>query len=345
MNLDTRARDAIEETLQASGDVETGLAALRRTRRRRTATRLGVLVVAIGLVLSGALLRDHRTRPEPAPPPGPMRSGIMLSLNVDQVVETVGSVRPRTLPAHALPTGPFQFTPDGHHLIYAWDRLVRSRDLISGDDQPLMPCPDRGCLVVVDPTGTKIATAHGGVLRVRDLESHGERHYDIGRDASAVSWSLDGRSVALRTVGGKHQWLLHLDLESGKLTRLAQEADGIYTLPALSPDGTQLAYIEALGRGRQRMPLLRLVIVPTDGGPSRILHQVGQCYCMRYFPAVTWSPDGQRIAVTLSGTPRRSQVGGAVYTIRSDGSDWKLLLGGYFQDRLAWQPPLVSSQD
>ena len=249
----------------------------------------------------------------------------------------MGSPRLTTLPPRVNSMGPFQFTSDGRRLIYSWQREVLMRDLTTGEDQPLEHCPNRYCFVSIDPGGTRAVAGHDHLLTVRDLTSGERRHYDIGHDFGVVTWSADGRTIALVTHRqGKESYSV-LDLDSGAVTRVVPLPDGLFTLPALSPDGTQLAYLRRTDHGHG-MARLALVTVPTNGGSPHVLHATGRCYCIRYFPAVAWSPDGTRIAVTLSGTPVRSQVGGSVYTIRTDGTDWRLLANGHYQDRLAWQP-------
>ena len=62
MNLDTRFRDAIGETLATPVDPNAGLVALRRTRRNRAVGRFGACAVAVALVLTGVARCDDTTR-------------------------------------------------------------------------------------------------------------------------------------------------------------------------------------------------------------------------------------------------------------------------------------------
>jgi Tol biopolymer transport system component len=355
MSIDSRIRDAVDETLRVPVDVDHGLAALRRTHRQRRTTRIGAGVAVVALVVAGVLVRHHDSRPEPTPTPGPVHNGLLFGASLGGAVEQVGDDRLDTLPARFEVNGPFAITPDGRRLIYAWDRQVLARDLRTGTDEVLMPCPERRCMVAIDPTGTTVARGGRNGLTLRNVVTHAVRHYDVGVVNGGV-WSADGQSLALIMSAGRDTgqsgtpdkpgaWgpygpttLSFLDLETGDLTPRVPIEGGMYSRPALSFDGRTLAFVEAIGRGKGRMPELRLSTLTKGDTQIRVVHEVGRCYCIRFFPAVTWSPDGQKLAVTLSGAPVRSQVGGSVYTVRPDGTDWQLLRDGHYQDALAWQP-------
>jgi TolB protein len=79
----------------------------------------------------------------------------------------------------------------------------------------------------------------------------------------AMSWSPDGRTIALGTTGGTGEIRLY-DVASGKLrsiTHLNQWLDD----PTWSPDGKQIAFM--LQRGRVR----EVWVVPSGGGAARPL--------------------------------------------------------------------------
>jgi Tol biopolymer transport system component len=197
-------------------------------------------------------------------------------------------------------------------------------------------------VLATDPAGARYVTAKGDQIIVHDARTHDARPYGVGR-AGAASWSVGGNGLAFLTFTRTHRTLWYLDLDAGVATPLHTGPIGVGSVPAVSPDGTQVAYIDSHGL-RHGAPRLRVNVVPTQGGTARVLHTIGQCYCQQSWPAVTWSPDGRIIAVTSPGFPARDQVGGAVWTVHPDGTDWGQLAVGLFQDRLAWQP-VVSPEE
>ena len=90
--------------------------------------------------------------------------------------------------------------------------------------------------------------------------------------------------------------------------------------------------------------------LPAGGGEPREVHALGTCtYIDRPnekgtdcgLVGLAWAPDGARLAVTLPSS-QESPDGGPVYTVSTDGSDWRRLADGQFYYGLAWQP-LTSS--
>lgn len=339
MSLDTRIRAAVDESVRSPVDLEAGLVALRRTRRHRAAALLGACATVVALVLAGVFLGRHDSQPEPAPAPGQVKNGVVLTLSLGGRLVQTGQEGLTTLPARIEPFGPFSFTFDGRSLVYASRGLIRSVDLETGETTPLMVCPNRDCLGAVNRTATALATG-GRRITVRDLHSGHVVRYHVG-SASPVAWSPDGHSLEL--IAGSRDWVERFDLDTGDLTRLVALGKGAISIPAWSPDGSTFAYIKAQPR-HDKPPLYTLMTVPATGGRPQVVHPIGACYCIRYEPAVGWSPDGRRIAVTLAGIPHPDQVGGALYTVRPDGSDWRLYAAGHFQDRIAWQP-VISPHD
>ena len=92
--------------------------------------------------------------------------------------------------------------------------------------------------------------------------------------------------------------------------------------PALSPDGTRIAYLKQVSlAGPVERYLLELWAADIDGGePSRILNF--RC-CLRDWNAPTWSDDGEYIAIGFAVSVPRAGSGVAV--VRSDGSDLRFI--------------------
>ena len=77
-----------------------------------------------------------------------------------------------------------------------------------------------------------------------------------------------------------------------------------------------------------------MVTVGADGSGLREVHGAGHCGCYGLpAPSITWSPDGERIAVAVP----KGEGGGGIYTMKPDGSDWEVFHFGSFVD-VAWQP-------
>jgi Tol biopolymer transport system component len=332
MNLETRAHLATDETLGLPLDVEGGLTALRRTRRRRATAKAVAASVALVAAVSAVLVARQQDRaPEPV---GTFRNGPILSLSVNGIVQRVSGPWPTGLPPTVDVEGPFAVSPDGDRLYFAKDHEVRAMDLVTGEQTDLAPCPGSHCLAAVSPDGSHVAVLRGRGFDVTDVGSGAlHRISTAPSTVFAPVWSPDGSQMAF--LGPD---LMVVDVATGTVRTVSRIADSLGEQPAWSPDGRTLAYVEhrpPRQGGQVRVQRLILMTVPTDGGRPQEVHSLGRCACIRSFPAVTWSPDGQRIAVTRA---RHVLVGGPAYSVRPDGSDWRRVAGGSYQDRLVWRP-------
>src|SRR5262245_20953914 len=131
MNLDTRARLAVDEVLTTPRDLESGLADLQRTRRRRATGRAVAASVVMILALAGVLLaRNTDHRPEPAPPVRHVHNGAVLSVSSDTYRAEQVAGRPlATSPSDWTPdSNAFRFSSDGTKVIYSYLHQVFSAD-------------------------------------------------------------------------------------------------------------------------------------------------------------------------------------------------------------------------
>ena len=92
--------------------------------------------------------------------------------------------------------------------------------------------------------------------------------------------------------GQKSQLFLY-DIASGKLERLSTDAQSNDTMPAWSPDSTQLAFVHTHERGEDPDGMMDIdKIEARAGAPARRLVRVYN----PNFQHLTWSPDGKSIA-------------------------------------------------
>lgn len=344
MSLDSRVRSAVDETLRASLDVDQGLQALRRTRRRRSAGRIAASAAVVALVLAGVLVDRHDSRPEPAPTPGQVRNGVMFATSPGRLLAPVVGERLPGVPLTVDDAGPLSFSADGHRVFYAQDRIVYASDVDTGERTPLAGCPDKVCVAAVAGDGDEVAFGRRGRIEVHPLSSSApivdfRVPGPLRAPVWAPVWAPDQRRIAF--LGGEYgrrgPWLSVLDTRTGSVRRLARVGLTSGEQPAWSPNGKTIAYVQHRV-GEQYAPV-ELMTVPADGGTPRLVHELGEC-CIRDYPAIAWSPDGRLLAATYH-PPKSHYVGGPVYTVRPDGTGWRLLLRGLYDSRLAWQPVLT----
>jgi len=345
MDLNERAREATDELLRTTPDVKQGWQSLRQLRRRRRATRAGAVVAVLAVV--GVGVGVQQLRPDSTPPvaAGPVfdANGALIGLSVDgdgQAAVTRASGKSTTqLPATAAGAfGPFQFTTDGSTLIYTYDGKLRSRFLATGEDRAIYDCPDRTCNVAVSADGTQLAAWDGKTITRGSMGGGSAPPLAVGREVIFAAWSPDGSRIAFSAYAGAYRQVAYfvVDVASGKVTRLGAVGGVPAAGPAWSPDGASLALLQAHGWDAVRD--IDLVVLPTDGSDSTVVRSIGRCGCKRYNPAVTWSPDGDYIATTAVGVPDAHTVGGPVYAVHPDGTDWHQVADGRWVNHLAWQP-------
>ncbi len=131
-------------------------------------------------------------------------------------------------------------------------------------------------------------------------------------EAEAIRWpsfSSDGQILAFSAFG--YVWVANMT--SGNLRRLSNTDDFEY-MPAISPDGSSVAYI-SFGRSGEEYGRGRLIVVDTDGGlPREVLADDDADFLMP-----KWSPDGSMIAVIRQADKRRVMSGAYGWTDVSSG--------------------------
>jgi Tol biopolymer transport system component/tRNA A-37 threonylcarbamoyl transferase component Bud32 len=139
---------------------------------------------------------------------------------------------------------------------------------------------------------------------------------------SSFSLSADGRRLAYaRTSGWSNFWFVPATAEGAEPVELTKgTADN--QCPALSPDGTMLAFTQASDRG------VDLYRVPTRGGTAEQLTFDGS---VRVCPA--WDPAGRRLAYG-AGTPDGTRLA----IINAFGGAPTLVEAARVGEHLAWAP-------
>jgi TolB protein len=157
------------------------------------------------------------------------------------------------------------------------------------------------------------ASLPGRLLFVKDgdlwiLDGGAPRQLATGGGWTQPTWSPDGASLAYVYRGTNFSDIFVTDAQGEGQTRLTTSQSSILDdndwnfRPAWSPDGTQIAFVSDRKTAYPTVWLMnaedgtRLRSVPTPG-------LIGES-----LDAISWSPDGERLAVTLFGNTGPSQV-------------------------------------
>jgi dipeptidyl aminopeptidase/acylaminoacyl peptidase len=189
-----------------------------------------------------------------------------------------------------------KFSPDGTRLTF-----LRSVDdgppqiwvmAVDGSDSKRVTDFEKGVFDYVwSPAGDQLA-----VCADVDPSSEGGDESDKVPQVTVVS-RVRFRYDTLGWRGDAHYHLFVVDIESSE-SRQITDGDWDDTSPVWSPDGSQIAFMAGRRDDRDLLALNEAYIVLATGGEAELvsagLASVG---------ALTWSPDGQRLAVVGSDAP------------------------------------------
>jgi dipeptidyl aminopeptidase/acylaminoacyl peptidase len=144
--------------------------------------------------------------------------------------------------------------------------------------------PDEPHLLALDPTEAApvdVTPKPGGALR--------DAAFDVSADGRFVvtSWQLPAPGAA------RHSVLVRIDLASGDHTVIADDPDADLWSPAISPDGSAVAFIRESYSTPVHAPRMTLSYLRFGGRPS----DLGTGWD-RWPVSVTWSRDGAALIVT-----------------------------------------------
>jgi len=162
--------------------------------------------------------------------------------------------------------------------------------------QPGVSEPVRGFMgLSLSPDGRRIAMIALGALWVMDVGRSPREVARLPDDARYLSWAPDGAELAWSAGRLEHEDLFVTDLARGT-TRRVTSLPGREALPAWSPDGRWIAFVQVAPQQEPRVRLASArgaVVSDTSGaqnlGPGHIDWTGSPAY------APVWSPDGSRI--------------------------------------------------
>jgi Tol biopolymer transport system component len=316
---------AFENDLQKLKDeLEAGVrVAIRRKRRIRYArpprTHRGMLIAAV--VLAGALFLAWYMR---------MRLG----------------VRSESPPMSIVPLTSFagykdfgSFSPDGSRIAFSWnggkggsggtpERKIYIKRTI-GPDEPIQLTfgheDDR--LPVWSPNGRFIAFCRTRAeptpsrYTVYVISTVGGTEHKVTESGMGVSWSPDGKSLAIAGEPTELGAIFLLSLETGKRRQLTNPRPYFDSLPVFSPDGNWIAFTRDFGFSARE-----IFVVPVRGGAARQL-----TFDREPTYGAAWTANSQEIVFASN----RGQGGESLWRIALDGGTSRRVLataqgGGFY---------------
>jgi Tol biopolymer transport system component len=201
--------------------------------------------------------------------------------------------------------------------------------------------------VGLSPDGRQLAFAAGRSVELLTTETGRLEELPVQGSTTIGQpvWSPDGTMLAFADRAGL--FVMNADGSGARLLHASADPLGSNILPpSWSPDGRSLAFFDATpvrpggGGGKVHDDRFTVSVVALAGGDVTDVHDAGHCYCIGLSPpALTWSPDGELIAVATTHGMRDADGSRApgVYVVHPDGSGWRLLAAGYYR-AVAWQP-------
>lgn len=285
------------------GETERGARTISRPIRLAAAA---CVLLVVGAVAAGVLL---------------LRQPASIASEADLVRLTPVTFEP------GLETHP-ALSPDGGQLVYVGDhptskrRVLLTRSISGGDPVPLTD--DAAYAPAWSPGGGRIAYAKPGPsgscrLYVRAVPGGVERQVGqcTGPGFTTLTWMPSGNGLiyADRAADGLLRRLVQRDLNGGAVQVLTEPPalEIGDERPALSPDGTRLAFVRVHQLGNEDVAVL-------DLATRRIRTLFARADSIE---SVAWTADGKSVLAT-----GYSPNGGALWRIDADTGERKVLIGG-----------------
>ena len=166
------------------------------------------------------------------------------------------------------------------------------------------------CSLAWSNDGRTVATTTSSGIRLYDAVSPSSEpiaSLSVDGVPDHVNWTADDRLVFTVTqVSANGTRIDMMDIDgTNERTIVDTRAEGFgfqYWSLDLSPDGRTLVWLDGVnGTDPNAQMLVKLMMMDVDDARPRMVRDVGHCYCVGLSPAVTWSPDGGRLALVLVG--------------------------------------------
>jgi tol-pal system beta propeller repeat protein TolB len=212
-------------------------------------------------------------------------------------------------------------SPDGTRVAYTTARdEIAVLDLSTGTEsvvtreQSMVPrwSPDGGSILFFSARSGRnelwVMNADG--TEPRQL-THG------GGESMEGDWSPDGTRIVFRRNSGDGGdiWIMNQD---GSVAALLHAGERMDSDPRWSPDGRRIAFVSLVPVEGEARLTSEIFVIEANGSGLLQLTRGGE----NWSPA--WAPDGSRIAFFGYGARAEPDL----FTVRPDGSDLRLLMGG-----------------